>query len=103
MSFAIIVDAYRLSKDYIAYLNAKNIQCIHIQSTKKPIEKMQPFSSYHELDYSMSLVFEGNFAILWDFVCFDWGFVDFIHFVEFVQFIRVCLIFNELTRFCGYW
>lgn len=59
MPVSIIVDAYRLSKDFVSIFQQKGYRCIHIQSTSKPIPDMQPGSTWQREDYITSLIYDG--------------------------------------------
>lgn len=64
MNTCIIVDGYRFSKDYIFYLNQKNISCIHVQSSKSVIADLARSSTYDPLDYVVNFIYDGNFCEL---------------------------------------
>jgi biotin carboxylase len=64
MKSCIIVDAYRFSKDYLHYLNKKNMMCIHVQSSQSLIPDLAKLSTYDPNAYIDNFIYDGNLNIL---------------------------------------
>ncbi len=64
MKVCILVDAYRLSKAYTRYLKNNYINCIHVQSSIKPLYELAKSSTYDDNDYLASYCYDGDFVAL---------------------------------------